>query len=60
MKKVSEMPWDDPDFVAAMKVAYRVGYGAGEHDGATYYDRTASSRDSFEDFMNDAKNGYED
>jgi hypothetical protein len=60
MKKVSEMPWDDPNFVAAMKVAYRVGYSNGEHDGASYYDRTASSRDSFEDFMRDAKEGYED
>ena len=60
MKKVSEMPWYDPDFVAAMKVAYRAGYSAGEHDGATYYDRTASRRDSFEDFMRDATEGYED
>lgn len=60
MKKVSEMPWNDPDFVAAIKVAYRVGYSNGVHDGASYYECSSSARDSFEDFMRDAKEGFED
>lgn len=59
MKKVSEMPWDDADFVAAMKAAWESGYRDGESDGACYYS-SYKSGNSFDHFMRDAKAGYED
>ena len=61
MKKVSEMPWDDPDFVEAMRVAFRAGYSAGEHAGYNYYESHHNKTgDSFEYFMIESKAGFQD
>lgn len=59
MKKMSEMPWDNEDFVEAMRQAWQNGYRSGESDGYSYYS-SGSKATTFTDFMEDAVKGYED
>lgn len=46
------MPWDDPDFVEAMRKAFYAGHFMGMQQG--------HRPDDWEEFMADAQKGYED
>lgn len=52
MKKISEMPWDDPDFVEAMRKAFYSGHFMGTNDG--------NRKEDWEEFVSDVEKGYED
>lgn len=58
--RVQDMPWDDPKFVEAAKKIFRAGYSAGQSDSTAYEWGCAGSGQQYEDFVKDAKQGYED
>jgi hypothetical protein len=58
--KVRDMPWDDPEFVAAAEVIFRAGKRAGEDDATAYEWGSAQRGQKWADFVKDAKAGYED
>ena len=52
-KKMSEMPWDNEDFVEAMRRSFFAGGFNARHCDW-------SKESDFQDFVKDAKRGYQD
>jgi hypothetical protein len=58
--RVQDMPWDNPEFVAAAEMIFRAGVRAGE-DNATAYEWGSIGRgQTWADFVKHAQAGYED
>jgi hypothetical protein len=60
IKKVSDMPWDDPDFVVVAEAIFRAGSRAGEENATAYEWGSIGRGQTWADFVKDAKAGYED
>jgi len=60
MKRVQDMPWDDPDFVIVAEAIFRAGYRAGEDDAVAYEWGSTGRGQKWADFVKHAKAGYED
>lgn len=57
---VQDMPWDDPEFVAAAEKIFQAGYNSGQDDCFAYECGSTGRGQKWQDFVKHAKAGYED